>query len=86
MVNKDEFMVTDKYDHASIIDGCLLSQGTMVRFNHNDMASLERALQKVNSPNCLIIVDGIFSMEGDIANLPEIDRLAKKIWCRSDGG
>lgn len=78
MVNKDEFMVTDKYDHASIIDGCLLSQGTMIRFNHNDMASLERALQKVKDKNCLIIVDGIFSMEGDIANLPEIDRLAKK--------
>jgi 8-amino-7-oxononanoate synthase len=78
MVNKDEFMITDKYDHASIIDGCLLSQGTMIRFNHNDMASLERALQKVKDKNCLIIVDGIFSMEGDIANLPEIDRLAKK--------
>ena len=78
MVNKDEFMITDKYDHASIIDGCLLSQGTMIRFNHNDMASLERSLQKAKSPNCLIIVDGIFSMEGDIANLPEIDRLAKK--------
>ena len=46
MVNKDEFMITDKYDHASIIDGCLLSQGTMIRFNHNDMVS-ERSHKKL---------------------------------------
>ena len=78
IVNKDEYMITDKYDHASIIDGCLLSPGTMLRFNHNDMGSLERALQKIEGKNSLIIVDGSFSMEGDIAKLPEIVELAEK--------
>ncbi len=78
MVDKNEFIVIDKYDHASIIDGCKLSDGTMVRYNHNDMASLERCLQKIDGKAALIVVDGIFSMEGDIANLPEIAALAKK--------
>ncbi|HOZ00634.1 MAG TPA: pyridoxal phosphate-dependent aminotransferase family protein [Candidatus Syntrophosphaera sp.] len=78
MVNKHEYMITDKYDHASILDGCSLSQGTMLRFNHNDMASLEHALSRVDGKNCLIIVDGIFSMEGDIADLPNICKLAAK--------
>jgi 8-amino-7-oxononanoate synthase len=78
VVYKDEYMITDKYDHASIIDGCALSQGTMLRYNHNDMKSLEMVLKKLHGKNSLIIVDGIFSMEGDIANLPDIARLAKE--------
>lgn len=78
MVAKDEYMLIDKYDHASIIDGCLLSQGKMLRYNHNDMKSLERLLQRVQGSNSLIIVDGIYSMEGDIADLPNILSLAKQ--------
>ncbi len=78
IVGKHEYMVTDKYDHASIIDGCLLSQGTMLRFNHNDMDSLEHTLGRISGKNSLIIVDGIFSMEGDIADLVNITALAKK--------
>lgn len=78
MVNKHEYIITDKLDHASIIDGCLLSQGTMLRYNHNDMKSLERVLHKTHGKNSLIVVDGIFSMEGDIADLPEICALAEK--------
>ncbi len=78
MVLKDEFIVTDKLDHASIIDGCLLSQGTMLRYNHNDMKSLERVLHKIRGKNILIVVDGIFSMEGDIADLDGIVALAEK--------
>lgn len=78
MVAKNEFIVTDKYDHASIIDGCKLSEGTMLRYNHNDMASLERVLQKLEGKSILIVVDGIFSMEGDIADLPAISALADK--------
>lgn len=78
IVNRDEFMITDKFDHASIIDGCALSLGTMLRYNHNDMAALERALKKTDGKNSLVIVDGIFSMEGDIANLPEIVKLCQK--------
>lgn len=79
MVDKGEFIVTDKFDHASIIDGCTLSPGKMLRYNHNNMEHLETVLKnKVCGKNALIVVDGIFSMEGDIANVPEICRLAKK--------
>jgi 8-amino-7-oxononanoate synthase len=78
MVAKNEYIITDKYDHASIIDGCKLSDGIMLRYNHNDMASLERVLQKIDGKAALIVVDGIFSMEGDIADLPAISALAEK--------
>ena len=78
MVAKHEFVITDKYDHASIIDGCKLSDGTMLRYNHNDMKDLERVLKKIAGKNSLIVVDGIFSMEGDIADLPAIEALAAK--------
>ena len=78
LVTKGEFVITDKLDHASIIDGCKLSFGKMLRFNHNDMESLEKTLQRAEGKNALIVVDGIFSMEGDIANLPEIVKLKKK--------
>ncbi|HQQ67778.1 MAG TPA: pyridoxal phosphate-dependent aminotransferase family protein, partial [Candidatus Cloacimonadota bacterium] len=78
IVGKNEYAVTDKYDHASIIDGCKLSDGVMLRYNHNDMASLERVLQKIDGKSALIVVDGIFSMEGDIADLPAISALAEK--------
>ncbi len=76
-VEKGEFIVTDKYDHASILDGCILSAGKMVRFNHNNMKHLKTVLEKkVKGENALIVVDGIFSMEGDIANIPEICKIA----------
>ncbi len=78
IVGKDEYVITDKYDHASIIDGCKLSDGTMLRYNHNDMKDLERVLKKIAGKNALIVVDGIFSMEGDIADLPSIFELADK--------
>ena len=78
IVGKNDFVITDKYDHASIIDGCRLSFGEMLRYAHNDMASLERVLQKLNGANALIVVDGIFSMEGDIADIPHIVELCDK--------
>ncbi|PKN75400.1 MAG: 8-amino-7-oxononanoate synthase [Candidatus Cloacimonetes bacterium HGW-Cloacimonetes-2] len=78
IVGKHEYVITDKYDHASIIDGCKLSEGTMLRYNHNDMNDLERVLQKIEGKNSMIVVDGIFSMEGDIAKLPEICDLAER--------
>ncbi len=77
IVQKHEYIITDKYDHASIIEGCQLSQGTMLRYGHNDMASLERCLKKIHGKSSLIVVDGIFSMEGDIADLPHISALAE---------
>ncbi len=78
MIDRNEYIITDKLDHASIIDGCKMSFGKMVRYNHNDMDSLEKTLQKIEDKNGLIVVDGIFSMEGDIADIPGICELAKK--------
>ncbi len=78
LVNKGEYIVTDKLDHASIIDGCRLSMGKMLRYNHNDIESLEKTLQKTEGANSLIVVDGVFSMEGDIADIPRILELKKK--------
>jgi 8-amino-7-oxononanoate synthase len=79
LVGKNDVVVTDKSDHASIIDGCKLSLGEMTRFRHQDMAHLERVLQKIpDDKGKLIVVDGVYSMEGDIANLPEIIALSRK--------
>ncbi len=83
LVQKGDYVITDKLDHASIIDGCRLSFGEMVRFVHNDMESLENVLKKLpKEAGKLIVVDGIFSMDGDIAKLPEIVSLAKKYGAR----
>jgi 8-amino-7-oxononanoate synthase len=78
LVGKNDTVLIDKMDHASIIDGCRLSYGDIKKFRHNDMADLERLLNDATSKGRLIVVDGVFSMEGDIANLPEIMRLARK--------
>ena len=82
LVGKDDAALIDKMDHASIIDGCRLSFGEIKKFKHNDMADLERLLKEYEDRDKLIIVDGVFSMEGDIANLPEIVSLAKKYGAR----
>ena len=79
IVGPHDYVICDRENHASIYDGCKLSYGKMLRFLHADMEDLERQLQKVpENRGCLIITDGVFSMGGDIANLPEICRLAKK--------
>lgn len=78
LIMKGDYIITDKYDHASIIDGCKLSNGTMLRYAHNNMSSLERILHKTAVNNSIVIVDGIFSMEGDIADLPNIVKLCEK--------
>lgn len=79
LVDKDDYIIADRMVHASIIDACRLSYGNVLKFKHNDMNDLERILSSLpaNSGK-LIVVDGVFSMEGDMANLPEIVRLAKK--------
>jgi 8-amino-7-oxononanoate synthase len=77
LVGRNEVAIIDKYDHASIIDGCRLSFGEVKKYRHNDMDALERVLEKCEGKGKLIIVDGVFSMEGDIADLPAIVRLAK---------
>jgi 8-amino-7-oxononanoate synthase len=79
LVAKGDFAITDKLDHASIIDGCLLSRGKKLRFRHNDMEDLEEVLRRTPFDRSkLVIVDGVFSMEGDIARLPEIVRLCRR--------
>ncbi len=79
LYQRGDLVVIDKLDHASIIDGCLLSGAHHKSFLHNNMESLERILTNSGSyVNKLIIVDAVYSMDGDVANLPEISRLAKK--------
>ncbi len=79
LVGRDDFAITDKEDHASIIDGCKMSYGTMKRFKHNDMASLERVLSSLpENSGKLVIVDGVYSMGGDIAPLPELIAICRK--------
>lgn len=83
IVARGDFVITDRDDHASIVDGCRLSFGEMKRFRHNDMADLERLLASLpEEPGKLVIVDGIFSMGGDIAPLPEIAPICKKYGAR----
>ncbi len=77
LIGRNDVAIIDKYDHASIIDGCRLSFGQVKKFKHNDMKDLERVLEGLKGKGKLIIVDGIFSMEGDIADLPSIVKLAK---------
>lgn len=79
LVGKGDYVIIDKSDHASIVDGCNLCQGEFVRFPHRNMAGLEQRLQKIDpDAGKLIVVDGVFSMEGDIIQLPEVCALAEK--------
>ncbi len=79
LVDKDDAVIVDRMVHASIIDACRLSYGNVYKYKHNDMADLERVLASLPAEiGKLIVVDGVFSMEGDMANLPEIVPLAKK--------
>ncbi len=83
IVGMHDYVICDKENHASIYDGCRLSYGKMARYNHADMADLERILQSVpEDRGALIVTDGVFSMSGDICNLPEIVRLARKYGAR----
>jgi 8-amino-7-oxononanoate synthase len=77
LVGRGEYILADKSNHASIVDGCLLAQGEFIRFAHRDLAALENRLEKLDpEAGKLIVVDGVFSMEGDIIPLPELCRLA----------
>jgi 8-amino-7-oxononanoate synthase len=79
LVGRDEYILADKSNHASIVDGCLLSQGEFIRFPHLDLEALENRLCKLPpGAGKLIVVDGVFSMEGDIFPLPELCRLAAR--------
>ena len=82
MVGRGDYIICDDRDHASIVDGRRLSFATQLHYKHNDMADLERVLQKLPKEAVkLIVVDGVFSMEGDLAKLPEIVKLKHKYNC-----
>ncbi|MCB0155476.1 MAG: pyridoxal phosphate-dependent aminotransferase family protein [Anaerolineae bacterium] len=79
LLGRNDVVISDKLNHASIVDGCLLSRAKFVRFEHNNMESLEKAL--VEAPKRsgkLVVVDAVFSMDGDVINLPEVIRLCRQ--------
>ena len=79
LTGRADYILWDEQDHASIIEGRRLSFSQQLKYKHNDMESLEKQLRKCNPDSVkLIVTDGVFSMEGDVANLPEITRLAKQ--------
>jgi 8-amino-7-oxononanoate synthase len=80
LVARDDSVIVDRLDHASIMDGCRLAMGETLRFRHNDIEDLERVLRKADSRpgGKLVVVDGVFSMEGDVSDLPHIVPLAKR--------
>jgi 8-amino-7-oxononanoate synthase len=83
LIGRDDFVILDKDDHASIVDGARLGYGKIERFRHNDMAHLDRVLKSLPpSAGKLLVVDGLFSMEGDLANLPPIVELCQQYGVR----
>lgn len=79
LLTREDYILCDDRDHASIVDGRRLSFGNYMKFKHNDMEDLEKQLKKCKPEALkLIVVDGVFSMEGDLCNLPEIVRLKNK--------
>ena len=82
LLSRDDYVICDDRDHASIVDGRRLAFARQLHYKHNDMADLERVLQKLPQEAVkLIVVDGVFSMEGDLANLPAIVELKHKYNC-----
>lgn len=78
LVGRGEMVFLDKLDHASIVDGAKMSFGETERFNHGDLTGLERKLERAGARGSLIVVDGVYSMEGDIADVPGLLRVARK--------
>jgi glycine C-acetyltransferase len=79
LLRKGDTVLCDKLNHASIVDGCMLSMAKFVRFRHNDMDHLERRLQEAGTDGrVLVITDAVFSMDGDIIDLPGVSKLCKK--------
>ncbi|NUQ38161.1 MAG: pyridoxal phosphate-dependent aminotransferase family protein [Caldilineales bacterium] len=83
LVGRGDWVISDKWNHASIVDGCQLARGEFVRFRHNDMADLERRLQQAPA-ECgkLVVADAVFSMDGDIFPLPEAVEICRRYGAR----
>ena len=83
LVDRSDVVILDKYDHASIVDGARLAWGETKRFRHNDLEDLQRVLEKVPpEKGKLVVVDGVYSMEGDIAPLPELIEICRRYGAR----
>ena len=83
LVGKNDVVLCDRENHASIFDGCRLSFGEIYKYRHNDMEDLERQLQRVpDGAGRLVVTDGVFSMKGDLVDLPNLVRVAKKYGAR----
>lgn len=79
LVGRNDYVISDKLNHASIVDGCLMSGAKFLRFNHNDMEALEFRLKQVEGDSCkLVITDAVFSMDGDLIDFPKMVELCKK--------
>lgn len=78
LMGKDDIVIEDKLNHASLLDGALLSRAQLQRFRHNDVAHAETLLEKFSSQNKLLAVDGVFSMDGDLARLSELAALCRR--------
>ncbi|MCE1206012.1 MAG: pyridoxal phosphate-dependent aminotransferase family protein [Spirochaetia bacterium] len=79
LIGRNDIVVTDKDDHASIVDGCRLGMGEIKRFVHGDLEQLDRILEKIPEENgVMVVVDGVFSMGGDIVDLPRLVSICKK--------
>lgn len=79
LLHRKDVVICDKFNHSSIVDGCLLSQAKLKRFKHNDMDHLDFLLQGIQSERKkLVVVDAVFSMDGDIINLPEVVNICEK--------
>ncbi len=82
LVGRGDYVISDKFNHASIVDGCLMSGAKMLRFRHNDMAHLEARLRQAAEANPqaakLVVTDAVFSMDGDIIDLPAVVELCRK--------
>ena len=83
LIGRNDHVICDKEDHASIIDGCRLALGRLSRYRHNDMGDLERVLASLpEDAGKLVVVDGVFSMSGELAPLPEMIPICKKYGAR----
>lgn len=78
LATESDVVICDKLDHASIVDGCLLSRAQFMAFNHNDMIDLERCLQRAGHAGKLVVTEAVYSMDGDVLHLPEVLELCRK--------
>jgi 8-amino-7-oxononanoate synthase len=78
LISRNDVVFIDKLDHASIVDGTRLGFGEIVRFRHNDMGHLDKLLERYPDKGKMVVVDGVYSMDGDIAPLPDLIKVCKK--------